>query len=102
MARKKKKKLVDIAYDIYYDLYENATPSANFYELVENAEIMEDGRKKINYEDYEIDGDLMDLIIEKHLKINKLNKRERQAMKIEIYLGVSPVTKKNKLILNDY
>ena len=38
----------------------------------------------------------MDDIVERHLKENKLNPRERQAIKFEIYLGVSPMTKRIK------
>jgi hypothetical protein len=55
---------------------------------------MPDGRKNIHYENYEIDGELMDDIVERHLKENKLKPRERQAIKLEIYLGVSPMTKR--------
>lgn len=94
MGRRKKKTLKDIAFDIYRELYLNSFPSADFDFLVESAEIMEDGRKNIHYENYEIDGDLMDEIVERHLKVNKLNQRERQAIKFEIYLGASPMTKR--------
>lgn len=96
MGRRKKKSLRDIVFDIYRELYLNAEPSADFDLLVESAEIMQDGRKNIHYENYEIDGELMDEIVEKHLKENKLNPRERQAVKFEIYLGASPMTKRNK------
>ena len=96
MGRKKKKSLKDIVFDIYRDLYKNSTPSADFDELLESAEIMEDGRKNIHYENYEIDGDLMDEIIEKHMKENKLKKDERTAVKINVYLGASPVTKRKE------
>ena len=59
MARKKKS-LKNIVFDIYRELYANSEPKADFDILVENAEIMSDGRKYIPYNDYEIDGDLMD------------------------------------------
>ena len=36
----------------------------------------------------------MDDIVERHLKENKLNPNERQAIKLEIYLGASPMTKR--------
>jgi hypothetical protein len=55
---------------------------------------MPDGRKNIHYENYEIDGELMDDIVERHLKENKLKPSERQAIKLEIYLGASPMTKR--------
>ena len=94
MVRRKKKSLKDVVFDIYRELYLNASPSADFDQLVETAEIMPDGRKNIHYENYEIDGELMDEIVERHLKENKLKDRERQAVKFEIYLGVSPMTKR--------
>ena len=96
MGRRKKKTLKDVVFDIYRELYINSEPSADFDQLVESAEIMEDGRKNIHYENYEIDGELMDEIVERHLKENKLKDRERQAVKFEIYLGASPMTKRNK------
>ena len=91
MARKKKS-LKNIVFDIYRELYENSEPKADFDILVENAEIMSDGRKYIPYNDYEIDGDLMDEIINKHIR-NRLNKFDKQAIRIEILLGCSPKTK---------
>ena len=94
MVRRKKKKLSEIAFDIYRELYANSEPKADFDLLLESAEIMLDGRKNIHYENYEIDGELMDDIVEKHLKENKLNPNERQAIKLEIYLGASPMTKR--------
>lgn len=92
MARKKKS-LKNIVFDIYRELYENSEPKADFDILVENAEIMSDGRKYIPYNDYEIDGDLMDEIINKHIIRNRLNKFDKQAIRIEILLGCSPKTK---------
>ena len=93
MARKKKS-LKNIVFDIYRELYENSEPKADFDILVENAEIMSDGRKYIPYNDYEIDGDLMDEIINKHMIRNRLNKFDKQAIRIEILLGYSPKKKK--------
>jgi hypothetical protein len=94
MVRRKKKKLTEIAFDIYRELYANSEPKADFDLLLEYAEIMPDGRKNIHYENYEIDGELMDDIVERHLKENKLNPNERQAIKLEIYIGASPMTKR--------
>lgn len=94
MRKRKNKTITEIVLDIYRELYLNATPMADFDFLIETAETMSDGRKNIHYENYEIDGVLMDNIIEKHLNNNKLTQRERRAIKIEIYLGASPMTKK--------
>lgn len=92
MARKKKS-LTNIVFDIYRELYANSEPKADFDLLVENAEIMDDGRKYIPYNNYEIDSDLMDEIILKHIMCNRLDKFDKQAIRIEILLGCSPKTK---------
>lgn len=98
MGRTKKKTLKDIVFDIYRELYANSEPKADFDELLKSAEILPDGRKDIHYENYEIDDVLMDEIVEKHLKLNKLNHKERGAVKFEVYLGASP---KSKMKCND-
>lgn len=46
MVRRKKKKLSEIAFDIYRELYANSEPKADFDLLLESAEIMPDGKKK--------------------------------------------------------
>ena len=93
MGRTRKKTLKDIVFDIYRELYANSEPKADFDELLRSAEILPDGRKNIHYENYEIDDILMDEIVEKHLKLNKLNRSDRGAVKFEVYLGASPKTK---------
>lgn len=45
MVRRKKKKLTEIAFDIYRELYANSEPKADFDLLLESAEIMLDGKK---------------------------------------------------------
>ena len=87
---KKKSKLEQIVWDIYVDMYANSEPSADFKELVEEAEINEDGRKVIKYNDYIIDQKIADEIIDKHIKSNKLKDYEKKQVKVSIHLGVSP------------
>ena len=84
-----------ICWEIYRDLYDNAEPKANFDELVANAKINERKEKEIPYNDYEIDGELFDEIFEKHMKKNKISKRQEKAFRFEIYLGCSPKTKRS-------
>lgn len=91
------KKLEKIILDIYRDLYANAEPKADFDELMRTAEVMEDGRKKIDYDSYEIDGKLMEKIIIRHSQKNNLDKSELSCVKFNIYLGASPRQKKVKL-----
>ena len=83
MARKKQS-LKNIVFDIYRELYENSEPKADFDFLVENAEIMSDGRKYIPYNDYEIDGDLMDEMVEDFRNGISLNDGECKSSILEI------------------
>lgn len=92
--RKTKKTLKDIVFDIYRELYSNSDPPASFDDLYENAIIDEQGRKNIDYLSYEIDDELMNEIIEKHCKDNKLKDKEKSAIKINVYLGCSPKSKR--------
>lgn len=89
---RKRNRLNEIVHDIYKELYFNATPSADFDEVVRNAKI-ENGQKIIPYMDYEIEDDLMTKIINKHTKMNKLSRREKASIRFEVLLGVSPRSK---------
>ena len=90
---KSNKKLVKIIFDILRELYANSTPQGDFDELVANATIMDDGRKKIPFDDYEIEENLMVSIVNKHINENHLTKREKDIVKFEVYLGPSPKSK---------
>ena len=87
------KKPYDIIMDIYRELYMNATPSADFDKIVENAEVV-DGIKQIPYDEYEIEEEMLEAILRKHLTINKVNGRMKSAIRFEIMLGCSPKTKR--------
>lgn len=93
MARRKKKEIKNIILDIYRDLYANSEPKADFDELCDNAEIDSEGRKVIDFMAYEIDGELMKDIIDKHCKQNKLKERDINSVNVNVYLGCSPKTK---------
>lgn len=81
-----------IMWQIYIDLFKEATPSANFEELVENAAVNEMGRKDINFMDYSILKSDYDRIIESNLKGNRLTKLSKQMITNSINLGCSPRT----------
>lgn len=88
------KKIVELIQEIYRDLYKNSTPSADFDELVANAEINERGEKIIHFMDYYLEKEKFDEIVESHLKGKKLTDRELRSIKFEIYLGASPTSRK--------
>jgi hypothetical protein len=50
-------KLYNLVMDCYRELYREATPSADFDELVKNAPINDEGQKMIDFNAYEIDFD---------------------------------------------
>lgn len=91
-----KKKLHNAITECFVEVYQNAIPKANFLELLENAPLNSEGKKVINYNDYVIDNEILDSIIEKHIKISKIPKRMRHSFKISIYFGPSPVSLYNK------
>lgn len=90
----KETKVQKIIWDIYRELYANSEPKADFDELVNSAEKNEEGEKIIPFENYFIDQKLMDEIIEKHLKNKRLTKLTKNSIRVNVYLGVSPVSKK--------
>ena len=84
------KKRTKIIYDIYREAYKKATPSADFDELVKKSPRTKEGVKKIPFNDYSIEESVLDDIIERNIKNNKLNKLEGRGIKTSIYLGCSP------------
>ena len=90
----KETKIQKIIWDIYKELYANSEPKTDFDELVKSAEKNEKGEKIIPFENYFIEQELMDKIIEKHLKNKRLTKLAKNAIKVNVYLGVSPAFKK--------
>ena len=83
------KKLEKILEKIYIELYANATPMADFKQLVSDAPII-DGKKHIDYMAYEIDEDLANSIIENNIK--KLSEWDKKSIRFNAYLGCAPKT----------
>jgi len=82
-------------WECYRLLYANSTPSANFDELVENAEFNERGQKEIDFNAYEIEEEKFFEIVDGVLKTNKIKGYRAQAFRNSILLGCSPKFKKN-------
>ena len=94
MARRKKKNLNEVVLDIYRELYLNATPSADFDKLMEEAETDEKGRKVIDYMSYYLDIHRYIEIVSRHVEENGLRGMEKSAVEFEAYLGVGPSSAK--------
>ena len=82
------KKFIELAHTIYRELYANSTPKGDWDEMLKNAKINERGQKIINFDDYEIERELFEQILKKHIK--GLRKRTQHEMSFTIYLGCSP------------
>jgi len=75
----------------YRELYANATPPASFDELLKNASINERGQKVIPYNDYEIEEEKFDEIIEDTIKVYKIkHKILKTSFRNTMLLGCSP------------
>lgn len=93
-ATKKEEKIM---WDIYVDLFKEATPSADFNKLVENAPIDDKGRKDIDFMSYEIGEVTFDKILDSHLKGRRITKLKQRMIRNTILMGCSPRFKKNVL-----
>jgi hypothetical protein len=82
-----------ILWEIYRELFKQSEPSGDFDLLVENAEIDEHGKKHIPYNEYVIDLEEMDKIIETILRKYRIPVWRRPSYRFAIYLGCSPKTK---------
>jgi len=80
--------------DCYTELYKNSTPSIDFNELLKTKKKNRFGQKIIPFDDYEIDKDKFNIILEKMIKKHKLKGIFINQFKTTIYLGCSPKFKK--------
>lgn len=84
------KKEEQIIWDIYRDLFKEATPSGNFDKLVEDAPINSRGQKDIGFMNYEISETLFDQILDRHLNVKKITKLKQRIIRNTVLLGCSP------------
>lgn len=84
----KTEKLIQKVMDIYTEMYAKSEPSADFNELMKNAEINELGQKVINFNDYILDAKVGDEIIRKHCRW--LREYDKKQISFSVLLGCSP------------
>jgi hypothetical protein len=85
-----KTKDINIMLEIYRRAYAVATPSANFDDLLANAEIDKDGRKLIPFNDYELKDEVAKQIIEDAMTEFKVPKWKHKQFSFTYRLGCSP------------
>ena len=83
-------KIDEALFDCYRELFANSTPKGDFDKLVENATVNKMGQKEIPFDDYSIDEDLFQEIIQLTLGKHKVPKRLHKSFSIAIHLGCSP------------
>lgn len=91
-----KDKLELALHEAYIKACKLAEPSADFDTLVENAEIMSDGKKNIHFENYFLDEDIEENILNEVAKKYKLSKYMKGQLHIAYCLGCSPATKRKE------
>jgi hypothetical protein len=78
--------------ECYRRLFKQATPSADFDLLCENATLDEQGRKIIPFLDYELEDGKFKQTLSEVIKEYKIKPLRRKAFEITILLGCSPKT----------
>lgn len=93
---KSDEELWQICLEIYNELYEEATPSADFNNLKDGKfSKNNDSDDEQPFRDYYLDQDRQDKILQKHVEKHNLTDAEKQKISTEIHLGAAPVgTKK--------
>jgi hypothetical protein len=90
---KEEKKLDQALLECYTLLYAASEPKGDFQALMDNSEKNELGQKVIPMDDYEIDCETMEEIVNLTIKKYKLKGFRIQQFRNTIYLGCSPKTK---------
>jgi len=90
------KKIHKIILDCYQELYENSTPKGNYKEMFDNAELNERGEKIIPFDDYELDRETYQNIVNKYINKHKMDKYSQGTFNFYMYLGSGPKFKKIK------
>ena len=85
------KKIDEAIMHCYRELYANTTPPASFDELLKNATTNEQGQKVIPYNDYEIEEEKFDEIVEDTIKVYKIkHKILKSSFRNTMLFGCSP------------
>jgi hypothetical protein len=81
--------------ECYAELFKHSNPSADFKQLLDNAEVNERGQRVIDFRSYEIEENLYREIVDSIIKKYKFKSYKARAFKFMIALGCSPKTKTN-------
>lgn len=87
------KQLKEILHEYYVELYQKATPPADFDELVKNATIDERGDKAIDMDAYVLDDVIVSEIVDTYIKKYKLKHQYLSTFNFHAWLGPIPRSK---------
>lgn len=87
------KKLKELVFDIFRDMYRASDPPADFDKLVESGEAQEEEF----FLRYYIDSEVAQEIYDNHIKDKKLSKMELQAVSTAVWLGASPCSNRERV-----
>lgn len=82
--------LEEIANDMLRQMYDEAEPSRDYDEVLENPEEVEDEWYKNHY----LDGDRVQEIFEEHCEKHNVTDREHLSLSIHVITGASPTSNK--------
>lgn len=91
------KKYTKEIHECYHRLFQASTPKGDFYKMLEEAEINDQGQKIIPFENYELEYNTFQNILENCIKEFKIPKHAKQSFSTTIYLGCSPKYKINSI-----
>lgn len=91
----KKSKVEMAVWHCLRQLYANATPPANFDELIEKADVNENGQKVIDFMAYYVERSMFEEIVQQTIKDFKIKKEiDLRNFNFLVYLGPSPTSRK--------
>ena len=93
MRRKKGERDYEIMHLLYKRSFAESTPSADFDELLEKAELNSRGQKVIPFMDYECDNKKLKEIFDTTMKEYKVPKHRIKDFSFHFWLGCSPKSK---------
>lgn len=89
--------MISLIFVTFYRMYKISEPKANFFRLLEEGERNERGGIIIPFDDYLIDEDSANKIVNRVHKLFKMGDMDKRRHDFNIWLGASPKLKKIKL-----
>lgn len=88
---KNQEEIEKIVWETFNIIYDVASPTMDFTSLVANSPCLENGKIDIPYQEYSISGELIDFIIQDQTKKFNLTKKDKELLRVRIYLGPRPM-----------